>query len=62
MSEGKRHPLPASDEARHGQIPERAEEEKGVGDDEAAPAAPPTAVDPDGQPYPYDPDPPTALD
>jgi hypothetical protein len=49
------HPLPASDESRHGEIPEDKIEEKGFGDDDAAlvqPAAEP--VNPDGEPYRYD--------
>lgn len=52
MSEGKRHPLPASDEARHDQIPEQLAREKGVGDDSkpiVQPAA--EAVDPAGETY-----------
>jgi hypothetical protein len=54
-SPGKGHPLPASDEARHGEIPEGMEEDKGRGDD-PAPAVHPgdEAVDPDGKPYPFD--------
>ena len=53
--EGKGHPLPASDEARHNEIPEQLEAEKGRGDD-APPVATPgrTAVNPDGEPYRYD--------
>ena len=52
---GKSHPLPASGEARHGEIPEGAEREKGVGDDPAAVSTPsPEAVNPDGEPYRYD--------
>lgn len=49
---GKGHPLPASDEARHGEIPEGLAEEKGRGGD-SAPAARPggPAVNPDGEPY-----------
>lgn len=58
---GGGHPLPASDEARHGQIPERAEREKGEGDDAGDPASPDPLVAPDGRPYPYDPDLPTAI-
>ena len=49
---GKGHPLPASDEARGAEIPERLEKEKGRGDDPAQaiqPAAEP--VNPDGEPY-----------
>jgi hypothetical protein len=54
MGEGKGHPLPASEEARHGEIPEGVEAEKGQGDDSKAPVQPPgvEAVDPDGEPYP----------
>lgn len=53
--EGKRHPLPGSDEARHGEIPEEAEREKGQGDDEEAGVQPRRpAVNPDGEPYRYD--------
>jgi len=52
---GQRHPLPASDEARHGEIPETAEREKGHGEDEPELVQPgPTAVDPEGRSYPYD--------
>ena len=52
---GKGHPLPASDEARHGEIPEDVEEAKGRGDD-PKPAVQPggEAVNPDGEPYRYD--------
>lgn len=47
-----RHPLPRSEEARHDEIPEHLEREKGVGDDSAAPVQPAKApVDPDGEPY-----------
>ena len=49
---GKGHPLPGSEEARHGEIPEHLEREKGRGDDPAEaiqPAAEP--VNPDGAPY-----------
>ena len=55
MGEGKGHPLPASDEARHNEIPESAEAEKGQGDD-AKPVVQPgrDAVNPDGEPYSYD--------
>lgn len=50
---GTGHPLPASEEARHGEIPETLERRKGAGDDAAdAAAADPVAVDPDGEPYP----------
>lgn len=49
---GSRHPLPASGEARHGEIPETDEAEKGRGD-EGAEVVQPTrpVVDPDGRPY-----------
>jgi hypothetical protein len=54
---GKGHPLPASDEARHGEIPETAEARKGLGDDSAAVVQPAgEAVNPDGEPYRYDPE------
>ncbi|MBV9931352.1 MAG: hypothetical protein JO013_10460 [Alphaproteobacteria bacterium] len=53
--EGKGHPLPASEEARHAEIPESVETEKGRGDDAAAVVTPAgTAVNPDGEPYRYD--------
>ena len=52
---GKGHPLPASDEARHGEIPEHLEHEKGRGDDPAEAVQPADeAVAPDGEPYRYD--------
>lgn len=52
--EGKGHPLPASGEARHGEIPEAVEAEKGVGDDAEAVVQPEgRAVNPDGEPYSY---------
>ena len=56
MSEGGTgHPLPASDEARHGEIPEGLERAKGEGDDPEPVATPhPEAVNPDGTPYRYD--------
>lgn len=51
------HPLPASREARHGEIPEQAEREKGQGEDAAEQVTPEgEAVDPSGRPYPADPD------
>lgn len=54
-SSKKRHPLPASDEARHGEIPEPLEREKGTGDDDSAVVQPAgEAVNPDGKPYRYD--------
>ena len=52
--DGRGHPLPASDEARHGEIPEALEAEKGLGDDPAAVVQPKgEAVNPDGEPYLY---------
>ncbi|MGZ8347676.1 MAG: hypothetical protein ACXWUP_11255 [Allosphingosinicella sp.] len=52
---GQGHPLPASDEARHDQIPEHLEREKGRGDDSGpATQAVGEAVNPDGEPYPTD--------
>lgn len=55
MTSGDRHPLPGSDEARHNEIPENAEREKGRGDD-SEPVVQPRkpAVNPDGEPYRYD--------
>jgi hypothetical protein len=52
---GKGHPLPGSDEARHNEIPEGVEEEKGFGDD-SKPVVQPgrDAVNPDGEPYRFD--------
>ena len=53
--EGKGHPLPASDEARHNEIPESLEAAKGAGDDAEAVVTPGrVAVNPDGEPYRYD--------
>ncbi len=52
---GKGHPLPGSNEARHNEIPEHLERDKGRGDDSEGavqPAQPPVA--PDGEPYRYD--------
>ena len=52
---GKGHPLPGSDEARHDQIPEHLERDKGRGDDAEARIQPPgDAVRPDGEPYSVD--------
>ena len=52
---GKSHPLPASGEARHEEIPEHLTRDKGCGDDAAAVSQPdPQAVAPDGEPYRYD--------
>lgn len=48
-----RHPLPDSDEARHGELPETAEREKGRGDDDERAVQPrQPAANPDGEPYP----------
>jgi len=53
--EGKGHPLPASDEARHNEIPEPLEAEKGRGDDSKPVTTPGrVAVNPDGERYRYD--------
>ena len=55
MTEGKGHPLPESDEARHGEIPEELAREKGRGEEGQQAVQPnPTAVNPDGEPYRYD--------
>jgi hypothetical protein len=52
---GQGHPLPGSDEARHNEIPENLEREKGLGDDPASLVQPDKeAVNPDGEPYRYD--------
>jgi hypothetical protein len=52
---GNGHPLPGSEEARHKEIPEHAERDKGRGDDPAAVVQPePDAVNPDGESYRYD--------
>ncbi len=52
---GSGHPLPESDEARHGEIPEHVEEEKGLGSEGQEVVTPhPTGVNPDGEPYRYD--------
>ena len=52
---GKGHPLPASDEARHNEIPEDLEAEKGEGEDGRAVVQPTDpAIAPDGEPYRYD--------
>jgi hypothetical protein len=45
------HPLPASEEARHDEIPEGAEREKGLGDDSSDPVMPRGGVNPDGEAY-----------
>ena len=52
MAAEKRHPLPASEEARADEIPETFLNEKGLGDDPSRavqPAEQPVA--PDGEPY-----------
>lgn len=56
MTRGRKgHPLPASDEARHREIPESLEREKGTGDDDEAVVQPGSeAVNPNGEPYRYD--------
>lgn len=56
MSAGREgHPLPESEEARHGEIPEGDERAKGQGDDGNDLVQPePHAVEPDGTPYRYD--------
>ena len=55
MSGGTGHPLPGSDEARHNEVPEHLEHEKGRGDDNRPVLTPdPDGADPDGEPYRYD--------
>lgn len=54
MADGKGHPLPGSDEARHREVPEGAEAEKGRGDDPKPVVQPQQAVNPDGEHYRYD--------
>ncbi|HWT13391.1 MAG TPA: hypothetical protein VN231_11600 [Allosphingosinicella sp.] len=52
---GKGHPLPASDEARHNEVPEDLDRDKGRGDDAKEVNQPgDEAVNPDGEPYRYD--------
>lgn len=52
---GSGHPLPGSGEARHGEIPEGLESDKGRGQDPEEIVSPdPEAVNPDGEPYRYD--------
>ena len=51
---GKGHPLPGSDEARHREVPEHLERDKGRGDDAKQVVQPDGAVNPDGEPYRYD--------
>jgi hypothetical protein len=51
---GKGHPLPGSAEARHGEIPEHLDREKGRGDDPAELIQPgEEAVNPEGEAYRY---------
>jgi hypothetical protein len=51
-SDQSRHPLPRSEEARHDEIPEHLEREKGQGDDSQAKVQPAQApVAPDGEHY-----------
>jgi hypothetical protein len=53
--EGTGHPLPDSDEARHDEIPETLEREKGRGDDgDDGSSARDSAVNPDGSAYPIE--------
>ena len=55
MADGKGHPLPESDEARHNEIPEPLEDSKGRGEEGKDVVQPdPVAVNPDGEPYRYD--------
>jgi len=50
--EGSGHPLPESEEARHEEIPEHLEREKGEGDDGRAAVQPEgDPVNPDGESY-----------
>lgn len=52
---GKGHPLPESGEARHGEIPEQLEREKGTGEEGEKVIQPrQPAANPDGEPYRYD--------
>ena len=51
---GKGHPVPSSDEARHNEIPEHLERDKGRGDDaEAANQPADDPANPDGETYAY---------
>ena len=55
MSGGSGHPLPGSDEARHNEVPETLEEEKGRGADPRPVVTPnPDGANPDGERYRYD--------
>ena len=52
---GSGHPTPGSDEARHHEIPESIEAEKGRGDDARGVVQPGRdAIAPDGERYRYD--------
>jgi hypothetical protein len=52
---GEGHPLPGSEEAREGEIPEHLVREKGHGDDDHAPVQPAgDPVAPDGEGYRLD--------
>jgi hypothetical protein len=50
-SAGEGHPLPESEEARHNEIPEEAEELKGEGEDGRAAVQATRPVEPNGKPY-----------
>jgi hypothetical protein len=53
MSGGTGHPLPQSDEARRGEVPESLERAKGDGEEGKQAVQPDQeAVEPDGTPYP----------
>jgi hypothetical protein len=53
--DGKGHPLPASDEARYDEIPERDERDKGLGDEDREAVQPANeAGAPDGERHPID--------
>jgi len=55
VAEGKGHPLPESDEARHNEIPEYLEQAKGRGEEGREAVQPdPTGENPDGERYRYD--------
>ena len=49
---GRGHPLPASDEARHGELPEHRARDKGQGDDARQSSLGGEATAPDGGKYP----------
>ena len=55
MADGKGHPLPESDEARHNEIPEDIAEAKGRGEEGREAVTPnPTGENPDGERYRYE--------